>query len=494
MLPLDVDPVTIGLEKDGVRRICDESLNRAKALQDELVALADAPDEKLTMEATLGKFDELNLALRNASDFPALMAVAHPDAAVREEAKGCEPKVDKFATDLFLNAKLATAIKRFGKKVKHGELAPDVQRLLEHTLRDFRRNGLDLDAPGQARLRELNEELTKQSQDFETNLADATLSLEVDPKDLDGLPQSYVDSHKPGPNGKVKITTDYPDYFPFMQYAKNRKVAAALYQLFDNRAADKNVKVLERLLVLRKEKAKLLGYGTWADYVLEPRMAKDGKTVAAFLEDLRGFVKRRADEEMHDFRVMHEKLGAKKGDDITFADRSYLEDQLRKEKYGLDSKEVSQYFEISRVKQGLLDITSELFGVKYQPLSPEAAPRWHSDVEAFMVTDPSGKPLGRFYFDLYPREGKYKHAAVFSIRPTKTMQDGSRLMPVAAIVCNFPKPGSGAPALMSHQDVVTFFHEFGHVLHHLLSTAGLSSFAGTAVERDFVEAPSQMLE
>ena len=223
-------------------------------------------------------------------------------------------------------------------------------------------------------------------------------------------------------------------------------------------------------------------------------MAKNSQTVAAFLADLRDFVKARAATEMTEFHRMHEKLGGKKEDPLTFADRSYLEDQLRQEKYGLDSKEVSHYFEISRVKQGLLDITGELFGITFETLSPEVAPRWHADVEAVRVKDKSGKELGRFFFDLYPREGKYKHAAVFSIRPTKTMDSGERLVPMAAIVCNFPKPGTGSPALMSHQDVVTFFHEFGHVLHHLLSTAQLSSYAGTAVERDFVEAPSQMLE
>jgi thimet oligopeptidase len=144
------------------------------------------------------------------------------------------------------------------------------------------------------------------------------------------------------------------------------------------------------------------------------------------------------------------------------------------------------------VKDGLLAITSKLFDIRYRPAAD--APTWHPDVEAIEVTDASGKLLGRFYFDLYPRDGKYKHAAVFSIRDTTTMEDGSRLMPIAAIECNFPKPGGAAPALMSHSDAVTFFHEFGHVIHHLLSESELSTFAGTSVARDFVESPSQMLE
>ncbi|MDF2694466.1 MAG: Thimet oligopeptidase, partial [Labilithrix sp.] len=296
----------------------------------------------------------------------------------------------------------------------------------------------------------------------------------------------------PNKDGKVVITTDYPDYFPVLTYAKDRKVALDLFKQFENRAADKNVPVLERILALRSEKAKLLGYATWADYVLEPRMAKDPKTVSALLESLRKHLAKKGQAELAEFKNMHVKLGGKATDVIPPSDRLYLEDQVRKAKYGLDSKEVSKYFEVRRVRDGLLEITSRLFGVRYRPAAD--APTWHPDVEAMEVTDASGKLLGRFYFDLYPREGKYKHAAVFSIRDTTKMPDGSRLMPIAAIECNFPKPGGAAPALMSHQDAVTFFHEFGHVIHHLLSESELSSFAGTSVARDFVESPSQMLE
>jgi thimet oligopeptidase len=220
-------------------------------------------------------------------------------------------------------------------------------------------------------------------------------------------------------------------------------------------------------------------------------MAKNAKTVADFLEGLRRHVAKKGAEELRDFVDMNHKLGAKT-DEIQLPDRTYLEDQVRKAKFGLDSKEVSQYFEIGRVKQGLLDITSRLFGVTYRPV--KSSPVWHPDVEPYEVLDSKGKVLGRFYFDLYPRADKYKHAAVFGIRETRAMDGGERLMPIAAIVCNFPWPGGSSPALMSHGDVTTFFHEFGHVIHHLLSESELASFAGTSVARDFVESPSQMLE
>ena len=504
LVAADIDPVAFGLGRDttgpgndgdvarasdGIERLCDQNLTRARALLEETRALETKGDANLTWDTTLGKLDRMRAALRNAGDFPALMAVAHPDEGVRNKAKACEPRVEEFETALWLDAKVARVVKRYAAKKEN--LPGPRARMLAHVLRDFRRNGLDLDEKAQARLREINTELTKLGQAFDTNLADSHLTVEATAAELDGLPKEWLASHAPGANGKISISTDYPDYFPVLQYAKNRKVALALYKQFENRAADKNVAVLEKVLTLRGEKAKMLGYATWADYVLEPRMAKDRKTVSAFLESIKTHLAKKGADELAEARAMHVKLGGKATDPIPPSDRLYLEDQVRRAKYGLDSKEVSQYFEVTRVKEGLLTITSKLFGVRYRRID---APTWHSDVEAMEVTDLTGKVLGRFYFDLYPRDGKYKHAAVFSIRDTIRLDNGSRLVPIAAIECNFPKPGGAAPALMSHHDVVTFFHEFGHVIHHVLSESELSWFAGTSVARDFVEAPSQMLE
>lgn len=501
---LDVDPVAVALgrttagpgtpadvarAREGVVTLCDGSLARASLVLDEVRAMDTKPDAALTWDTTVGGLDRAKIAIRNAGDFPGLLAVSHPDEGVRERAKGCEPKVDKLETGMWLDAALARVVKRYAAKKE--ALSGPRAKLLAQVLRDFRRNGLELDAKGQARIREINEEITKLGQDFDTNLAASHLSVDATVAQLDGLPKEWLASHKPGADGKVHISTDYPDYFPVLTYAKDRKLALDLYKQFENRAADKNIGVLDKILTLRAEKAKLLGYATWADYVIEPRMAKDAKTVAGFLDGLKKHLAKKADAEMAEFRAAHVKQGGKASDAIPPSDRLYLEDQVRKAKYGLDSKEVSQYFEVRKVKQGILDITSRMYGIKYRTIE---APTWHADIEPMEVTDASGKVLGRFFFDLYPRDGKYKHAAVFSIRDTVKMQDGSRLVPMAAIECNFPRPGGGGPALMSHHDAVTFFHEFGHVLHHVLSESELSSFSGTSVARDFVESPSQMLE
>lgn len=486
--PFVLDPTLEGQSAAGITSVCEAGLAQAEQLAGVIRAAGAGPDEALTWEGTFGAFDDIALALSTASSFAGLLAVAHPDEAVREAARACEPKVDAFATALFLDVEVAATLKRYAAR---GEaLSPARARLVEHTLRDYRRNGLELDAAGQARLRELNEAITEFSQAFETNLASATLELRLEPAQLEGLPAPYVEAHPPGPDGRITITTDYPDYFPFLQYAHDRRAAFELYKLFDNRAAAENLPLLDRLLALRHEKAQLLGYPTWAHYVLETRMAKDPRVVEAFLEGLRTHVAARAKEELHSFRSLHERLGGAPGD-LPPSDRLYLEDRLRHERYGLDSREVSEYFEVGRVLEGLLDITARLYNISY---AEAEGPIWHPDVRALEVRGPQGEPVGRVYFDLHPRPGKFKHAAVFGVRASKALPDGQRLMPIAALVCNFPKPGGGAPALLNHGDVVTFFHEFGHVLHQLVTTSELATFAGTNVARDFVEAPSQMFE
>ena len=284
------------------------------------------PDAELSWDNTLGGIDRAKIAIRNAGDLPALLAVSHPDEGVRDRAKACEPKVDRLDTSMWLDAALARVVKRYA--ARNEALSGPRAKLLAQVLRDFRRNGLELDAKGQARIREINEEITKLGQDFDTNLAESHLSVDATPAQLDGLPKEWLASHQPGADGKVRISTDYPDYFPVLTYARDRKLALDLYKQFENRAAEKNIAVLDKILALRAEKAKVLGYGTWADYVIEPRMAKDAKTVASFLEGLRKHLARKGEAEMGEFRAMHVKQGGKANDPIPPSDRLYLEDQV----------------------------------------------------------------------------------------------------------------------------------------------------------------------
>ncbi len=484
MHPMDIkDPIQHGLTASGITKLCDEALGQAQSLTETL----RKQQSDLTWHNTFGRFDAIIQAIQKASAVPQLLSVVHPELEVREAALACEPKVDAFATALFMDDAVASVLRAFA--AQKPTLTPVQQRFLEHVLRDYRRNGLELDATGRERLRELNEKLTKAGQTFDKNLADTTLSLEIAADQLAGLPENYIQSHPPGENGRIRITTDMPDYVPFLKYAKDRAAARELYALSNNRAAEQNLPLLDTLLKLRHEKAKLLGYVTWADYVLEPRMAKTAATVKIFLDDLHLSLKPKREEEFQAFKEMAASLGADAASPIPVSDASYLQDKIYEQRYAFDSKKLNEYFEISAVQQGIMDIATRLFAVTFER---SHAPVWHPDVQAFDVKDVNG-PIGRIYLDLYPRDNKYKHAAVFGLRDTYLREDGTREQPLAGLVCNFPKPGT-SPALLSHDDVTTFFHEFGHLLHHILSKAELVSFAGTSVARDFVEVPSQLFE
>jgi thimet oligopeptidase len=491
------DPVAEGSTPDGLRALCDNHLANARAILDEIKARAAAPASALTYANTIGRFDDALAEISDAAQFPQLMAVAHPDKAARDAARECEPKVSELTTQIYLDAKLAGVIKAYADKdgafTEAAKLAGEKARFLSDTLRDFRRNGLDLPAEQQEKLKQLNKEITDLGQKFEQNIAASTGKLQLKPSQLAGLPPEYVAKHPPnqGKDGKVEITTDYPDFFPFVTYAKDRKAALDLFVLFTNRGGDENVKILEKLIALRTEKAKLLGYATWADYQTETRMAKSAKTVNDFLAHVREAVRAPAEAEFAEFMKEHVALGGKATDPLPPSDRYFLEDQLRNKKYKFDSKELANYFEVPKVVQGLLDTTSAMYGIEYKTV-PAAA--WHPDVTAYEVYS-DGKLIGKFYLDLYPRDGKYKHAAMFPIRSGKRLPSGEYQLPMATLECNFPKvEAGGPPALMEHGDVVTFFHEFGHVLHHILTTSELAAYSGASTVQDFVEAPSQMFE
>jgi thimet oligopeptidase len=516
------DPVSAGATPDGIRRICDDHLANARAILDEIRSRAGAPPSTLTYATTLGRFDDAVAEIADAQQFPYLMAVAHPDKAARDAAKECEPKVEQVTTALYLDAGVAGVLKAYaaedgasapgvgtprsdgeagserGRRSTPGgeKLSGERAKLLHDTLRDFRRNGLELPAEKQATLRALNKEITELGQRFEQNIAGSTGKLSLAPSQLEGLPPEYVAKH-PVKDGKVEITTDYPDFFPFVTYAKDRKAALDLYVLFTNRGGDGNVAILERLIELRSQKAALLGYATWADYQTETRMAKTSATVKDFLAHVRDAVKEPAQTEYAEFAREHIALGGNAADAIPPSDRYYLEDRLRNKKYEFDAKELASYFEVTAVTKGLLDVTASMYELEYKPVAANA---WHADVSAYEVYS-GGKMIGKFYLDLYPRADKFKHAAMFPIRVGKRLANGEYQLPTAVLECNFARPageggpdGKGPPALMEHGDVVTFFHEFGHVLHHVLTQSELAQYSGTNTVQDFVEAPSQMFE
>jgi thimet oligopeptidase len=463
---------------DEFRRASESALATARSGIERLKALPAPRNPREALEI----FDEATAALSDASARASVARHSHPDAAMREAAEVSEQEVEKLSTEISLDRGVYDVIASLD--VSQEDAA--TRKWVEKLLRDFRRAGVDRDEATRARVKELQEELVRIGQEFDRNIREDVRTVELPPAGLIGLPADYVRNHMPGPDGKVRITTDYPDLVPFMTYAKDASAREKLWRTNRSRAFPKNAEVLRRLLERRHELATLLGYPNWAAYATEDKMIRSERNAGDFIEKIAAASDERS---RRDYQVLLERKRQEVQDATRVDpwDQAYLEDRVKAEQYNFDSQSVRPYFEYSRVKQGVLDLTSRLFGVRYQRVTD--APVWHPDVEAYDVFQDSTH-MGRFYLDMHPRPDKYKHAAQFTL---VTGKKGLRL-PEAVLMCNFPKPGE-QPALMQHSDVETFFHEFGHLLHHLFGGhtpwAGLS---GVRTEWDFVEAPSQMLE
>jgi len=307
------------------------------------------------------------------------------------------------------------------------------------------------------------------------------------PADLDGLPQDFIDRHKPGTDGKVTLSVEYPDYIPVSTYAKSDDLRRRMYMAYQNRAYPKNIDVLDRMRQKRYELAQALGFTNYADCVMADKMTGSAATARAFIDRVVTASGSRQNRE-------YAQLLARKQKDtpgataVNFWESSYYSEQVRKSDYAFDSQELRAYLPYDQVKQGVLDISAKLFSVEFRRVKD--APVWDPSVECYELFD-GGKLAGRFYLDMHPRDNKYNHAAQFDIR---TGIEG-RQIPEAALVCNLPGGEPGDPGLCEYNDVNTFFHEFGHLLHNMF--AGHHRWVGTGgirTEHDFVEAPSQMLE
>jgi thimet oligopeptidase len=435
-----------------------------------------------TTREVLELYDEAMAALDDASSRAGVARHAHPDAAMREAAEAAEQALETLLNDIRMDRGVYDVLSALDLS---GEDAA-TRKWMEKVLREFRRAGVDRDAATRARVKELQEELVRIGQEFSRNIRQDTRTESLPPSSLAGLPEDYVRTHPPGPDGLVRITTDYPDIIPFMTYSRDAKSRERMWRAFRQRGYPANVDVLQRMVARRHELAKLLGYRSWAAYSTEDKMIRDEQAAADFIEKIASASAARMQRDYNKLleRKRRDEPGAQR---VEPWDQAFLEDRIRAEEYAFDSQSVRPYYEYNHVKQGVLDLTGRLFGVTYQRV-PDA-PVWHPDVEAYDVLE--GSLLrGRFYLDMHPRDDKYKHAAQFTLTSGK---EGRRL-PEGLLICNFPRPGQ-EPALLQHSDVETFFHEFGHLLHHIFGGhtrwAGVS---GVRTEWDFVEAPSQMLE
>jgi thimet oligopeptidase len=458
----------------------DDRLARAQQVLEQMLAVKG----KRTIENTLKPYDEVLIYLDAAGSQSGLIQEVHPDETLRNAAEKASQKVQAFYTDLSLNRAVYDALSSLDLKGADAE----TRFYVEKTLRDFRLSGVDKDEATRKKIKALRDELVLVGQEFARNIRDDKRTvIATSVAELEGLPADYVARHKPGPDGKITLTIDYPDSLPVFSYAKNEALRKRMFMEYNNRAYPQNNAVLDRMIARRHELANLLGYTNWADYITADKMVGSARNASEFIDKI---VEASGTKARSEFQTLlkrkQQEVPDAKG--INAWESTYYSELVRKASYDFDSQSVRPYFPYDRVKQGVFDVTSKLFGVTYRPVKD--APVWDPSVEAYEMLE-NGKLVGRFYLDMHPRKGKFNHAAEFSVRGGVA----GRQIPEAVLVCNFPGGEANDPGLMEHDDVQTFFHEFGHLLHELFAGRhGWVGLAGTRTEQDFVEAPSQMLE
>jgi len=462
---------------------CDRSLEGIVALD----------DGERTFANTMLALEEAVEPVSFAAGAHAFMAYVSADDAVREKAREMEQALEQYLVGLSFREDLYGAVKACAETTGEALEGEDA-RYLAFELRDYRRNGFELDEATRGRVREVFDRLVELGTEFRNAIDDWDDGLELTRDDLDGLPESFVAGLKRvdagGAAERFRVSLDYPELMPFLANARSPALRRQLFEKNERKGGLENVARLEEAIRLRAEAARLLGYESWADYAVEPRMAATRATVDAFLADIRASVAAKAEA---DFAGMRAAKSAASEEPLAIWDMRYYHNERMMNDFAVDEFRVAEYFPRQAVLDGLFDVTGSLLGVRFDD-APDA-PRWHPDVRAFDVRDADGgEPFARFYMDLFPRPNKYGHAAAFTLRRGRELADGSFQRPVSAIVANFTKPTETQPSLLRHQEVVVLFHEFGHILHQTLTRARRGRFSGTATERDFVEAPSQMLE
>jgi thimet oligopeptidase len=393
-------------------------------------------------------------------------------------------KVSGAVTALSLNQNVYRAL----ANLDVSKADPATRYYVQRQLLEFRLAGVDKDDATRAKLKTLQDQLTEDLSTFDRNISDDQKTVDVaSVSELDGLPQDYIDNHKPGPDGKIHITTNYPDIFPVLDFASSDSLRRSLWEAWNTRAYPKNRDVLRDMMQKRYESATLVGYPSWADYSAADKMMESGAHIARFIDELNTAARPVAQRE---FATL---LAEKRKTDPTakeiYGYESWrLEELVRRSQYDFDSQSVRPYLAYPQVKKGIMDTAATLFHVTFR--QEMNVPAWDPSVETWEVIE-NGKAIGRFYLDMHPRAGKYSHD---QMAPVLDGVSGKQL-PEAILVCNFPQPTATDPGLMEYGDAVVFFHEFGHLMHHILGGqlqwAGIS---GISMEADFTEAPSQMLE
>ncbi|OTB12681.1 hypothetical protein K445DRAFT_320818 [Daldinia sp. EC12] len=493
------------------KTICDTT----RSLLDKIVADVTAPTA--TFSSVLAPMAEDENQSQLSTRILGFYQYVSSDADLRNASTEAEKIMDEFSIECNMREdvfKLVDAAFQ-AQKSKEPDLDAESLRLLEKERKGYIRNGLGLpQGPQRDRFKEIKKRLSQIGIEFQKNLNEENGGLWFTKEELDGVPSDVLDGLEKGTGeneGKLKLSFKYPDLFPTLKFAKNPETRKKVFIANENKT-NQNVPLFREAVLLRDEGARLLGYPNHAAFRIEDKMAKEPPTVNTFLADLRKRLAPGGEKEKDHLLELKKKdeesRGLKPDGNYYLWDHRFYDRMMVEQEYNIDETKIAEYFPLQSTVRGMLHIFEELFGLVFVELDASERKRlsptgkaediaWHEDVILFSVWDDDSEGdgfVGYLYLDLHPRQGKYGHAANFNLQPGFRQKDGTRRYPATALVCNFSKPTESKPSLLKHDEVVTLFHELGHGIHDLAGRTTYSRFHGTATVRDFVEAPSQMLE
>ncbi len=467
-----------------ITSICNKEI---KSMQSKLDLWRDANAVGARSPQALLDFEELTANFSDAMGPILFMGSVSTSSKLRDEASACEESVGVFQNGIFTNREYYNRLKEIQTK------DPAQSRLLHEALVAFEFNGMKLNDEDLKKYKALADRLTQLTTQFGQNLNNDISTVTFTEKELAGVKPDFLARLKKDDKGQFIVTTKSPDYIHVMENASQGETRKKMMFAYNNRQAEKNTALLEEAVQVRAQIGKLMGYPTYADFALTQKMASKSKTVWDFLKGLRIKL---SDKNKSDLKILaaFKRKELKDSSPLNPWDVSYVSNQMKIQKYKVDQDLISEYFPAQSVIDYTFEVYSKLLGVDFKEV--KEAPVWATQVKLFEVIDRSTKQvIAHFYTDLVPREGKYGHAAAFPLISGRVLKsDGHYQKPVASIVANFTPPSENKPSLLTHDEIETFFHEFGHIMHQVLTKAPYASLSGTNVKQDFVEAPSQMLE
>ena len=476
------------------------AFERAMSLHDEEIAAIVDSSEEPTFENTIAAMDRSGRMLSDVSNIFGMICAAETNDYLQELEGQIMPLLAAHSDGILMNERLFARVKAVYDTRKSTDLEPDQIRLTEKLYDDFVRSGALLDAEKKARLKQINEELSSLSVRFGSNVLaeNNNFVMYLEEKDVIALPSSLKDAAREkanelGQSGKYAFTLHKPSLIPFLTFSPDRLAREKLYRAYINRCNNNdeydNKQIIDDMIRLRTEKAHLLGYKSYAEYVISDQMAQKPKAVYALLDEVWEPALESAKEELAEMEKMFKENHTDEGYKFESWDWWYYAEKVRQQKYALNEEVIRSYFSLDNTRQGIFNLANRLFGITFRPVT---VPVYHKDVSAFEVLDKDETHLGILYFDFHPRAGKGQGAWCGYYREQRYEADGTRTAPVVGIVCNFTSPTESTPSLLTLDEVTTLFHEFGHALHFLFTNVRYNGLIG--VEGDFVELPSQIME